>query len=105
LVGVGGELFWGVEGCGVKWFVVEFCSWWVVGDSRDRCRLNVCMRGRVTHRSHGVELKDDDVGDVDGLAVVVGEVDVDVEIVVVLGVVGVYAGDVVIFDNYGVVRR
>ncbi len=50
-------------------------------------------------------MNDEDVGDVGGLPVVVGEVDVDVETAVVLGIVGVYAGDVVIFYNYGVVRR
>ncbi len=105
MVGVGGELFCGVEDGGVKWVVVEFFSWWVVGDSRDRCRMNACRRGRVTCRSHGVELNADDVGDVVNLAVVVGEVDVDVETAVILGVVGVYAGDIVIFDNYDVVRR
>jgi hypothetical protein len=45
-------------------------------------------------------LNGDDVDDVCGLSVVVGEVDVCVEAVIVLGVVGVYAGDVVIFENY-----
>ncbi len=46
----------------------------------------------------------DDVDDVGGLSVVDGKVDIYVEVVVVLVVIGVYAGDVVIFDNYGVVR-
>ncbi len=49
-------------------------------------------------------MKDDDVGDVDCLFVVVGEVDVNVEAAVVLGVIGVNAGDVIISNNYGVVR-
>ncbi len=38
------------------------------------------------------------------LVVVVGEVYVYVEAAAVLGVIRVNAGDVVIFDNYGVVR-
>ena len=43
-------------------------------------------------------MKGEDVDDVGCLIVVVGEVDVDVEVAVVMGVVGVNAGDVVIFD-------
>ncbi len=44
------------------------------------------------------------VGDVGCLFVVVGEVDVDVEAAVVLGVIGVNDGGVIIFNIYGVVR-
>ncbi len=46
----------------------------------------------------------EDVDDVGCLLVVFGEVDVDVEAAVVLGVIGVNAGDVVIFNIDGVVR-
>ncbi len=49
-------------------------------------------------------MKGKDVDDVGCLIVVIGEVDVDVEVAVVLGVVEVNAGDVVIFDIDGDVR-
>ncbi len=48
-------------------------------------------------------MEGDDVDDVGCLFVVIGEVDVDVEAVVVMGVIGVDAGDVVIFDIDGAV--
>ncbi len=49
-------------------------------------------------------LKGDDVDDVGCLFVVVGKVDVYVEAAVVLGVIGVNAGDVIVFNVDGVVR-
>ncbi len=49
-------------------------------------------------------MEGDAVDDVGCLFVVVEEVDVDVEAAVVMGVVGVYAGDVVVFDIDRLVR-
>ena len=58
--------------------------------------------GGVPRRPHGVKLECQDVDDVGGIVVVVGEVNVDIEAGVVLGVVGMYAGDVVILDYHGI---
>ena len=76
----------GVMSGSVEWVVVKLGSRRVFGDGCDNCSLNARGRGRMSRRSHGVELGCEDVDDVCGIAVVVREVYVDVYIAVVLGI-------------------
>ena len=53
-VGVGGELWWGVDGRSFEGVVVEFGGWRVVGDCFDLSVVNAEGRGGVSCRPHEV---------------------------------------------------
>ncbi len=63
--------------------------------------MNVCGGGGVAGRAHGVQLDGEDVDYACVRVVVVGKVDQGVKVVVGLGVVGVDAGDVLVFNSDG----
>ena len=95
--GVGGELRRDVVGRSFDGVVVNFGR----GVAEDCCYLSVADaegRGGVFRRPHGVELERYNVNDVGGVVVVVGEIDVYIKAGVILGIVGVDAGDVVVLD-------